>query len=88
MRFVVPALVFLAAAVAPPEPQRTLYPPNAWPIVSTFGSFDAVGGGRRPAPNPGVDIIALVRTPVFATSRRVGERWSNSAPRRQGEATR
>lgn len=67
MRFVVLALVFLTAAIAPPEPQRTLYPPNAWPIVSTFGSFDAVGGGLRPAPNPGVDIIALVRTPVFAT---------------------
>jgi len=66
MRFVVFAPALLAAAIAPLQTQRTLYPPNAWPIVSTFGSFDAVGGGLRRMPNPGVDIIALVRTPVFA----------------------
>lgn len=66
MRFVVLALALLVAAIAPLQAQRTLYPPNAWPIVSTFGSLDAIGGGVRPAPNPGVDIIALVRTPVFA----------------------
>lgn len=59
------ALVLPAAAI-PPAPERTLYPPGAWPIVSAFGSRDAVGGGLRPAPNPGVDIIAIVRTPVLA----------------------
>lgn len=66
MRFIVLALALLAGAVAPLRDERTVYPPNAWPIVSGFGSLDAVGGGLRPAPNPGVDIIALVRTPVFA----------------------
>lgn len=66
MRCVALAMAFLAAVIAPLQPQRTLYPPNAWPIVSAFGSFDAVGGGFRRTPNPGVAIIALVRTPVFA----------------------
>ena len=60
------AFALIAAAAAPPIPERTLYPPEAWPIVSAFGSVDAVGGGRRESPNPGVDIIAIVRTPVLA----------------------
>ena len=67
MRLAAPTLALaLAAATVPQAPERTLYPPNAWPIVSTFGSLSAVGGGLREAPNPGVDIVAIVRTPVFA----------------------
>lgn len=55
-----------AAAVPPPVPESTRYPPEAWPIVSPFGSTEAVGGAPRALPNPGVDIIAIVRTPVLA----------------------
>jgi murein DD-endopeptidase MepM/ murein hydrolase activator NlpD len=60
------ALAVTLIAAVPPLPGRTLYPPEAWPIVSRFGSLEAVGGGLRPAPNPGIDIIATVRTPVLA----------------------
>lgn len=60
------ALAVTLIATVPPVPERTLYPPGAWPIVSPFGSLEAVGGGLRPAPNPGIDIIAFVRTPVLA----------------------
>lgn len=56
----------LAAPLAAAGPERTLYPPEAWPISSRFGSMEAVGGGPRAFPNPGVDIISIVRTPVFA----------------------
>ena len=56
----------MPATVVPPAPERILCPPNAWSIVSTFGSLDARGGGQREAPDPGVDIIAIGRTPTFA----------------------
>lgn len=66
LAFLALACALMAAAAAPAAPERTLYPEGALPIVSTFGSIDAVGGGLRAVPNPGVDIIAIVRTPVFA----------------------
>jgi murein DD-endopeptidase MepM/ murein hydrolase activator NlpD len=63
----------LAAAVTgdvpePEPPPYTRYPAHAFPIISQFGAFNRIDGGRRAAPNPGVDIIARVRTPVYAAA--------------------
>lgn len=60
------ALALTLSAAVPPVPGRTLYPPEAWPIVPHSGSLDAVGGGQPAAPNPGIDIFAIVRIPVLA----------------------
>ena len=52
----------------PEPPPFTRYPDEAYPIVSQFGSWKGIGGGRREAPNEGVDVIARVRTPVHAAA--------------------
>jgi murein DD-endopeptidase MepM/ murein hydrolase activator NlpD len=66
------ALIAAALGGAEPElpapPPFTRYPDEAYPIVSQFGSWKGIGGGRRGAPNEGVDIIARVRTPVHAAA--------------------
>lgn len=70
------AALIVAAVTGPmtgevPEvepPRITRYPSEAYPIASQFGSREAIGGGRRAAGNEGVDIIARVRTPVYATA--------------------
>jgi murein DD-endopeptidase MepM/ murein hydrolase activator NlpD len=69
------AALMLAAVTGPateaPEsepPRITRYPAEAWRITSQFGSSEAIGGGRREKRNEGVDIIARVRTPVYAAA--------------------
>jgi murein DD-endopeptidase MepM/ murein hydrolase activator NlpD len=57
-----------AEPVLPEPPPFTRYPDEAYPIVSQFGSWKGIGGGRREAPNEGVDVIARVRTPVHAAA--------------------
>ena len=54
------------SAVVRPAPGATVYPEHAYRIVSPFGSWIGLAGIRRDSPNDGVDIIARVRTPVFA----------------------
>jgi murein DD-endopeptidase MepM/ murein hydrolase activator NlpD len=64
-------MIGAALTGAAPEPERpaaTRYPANAYWIVAQFGSFSRIGGGRRDDANPGVDIIARVRTPVLAAA--------------------
>ena len=70
-RTILAAVITAAVTGAAPEiepPGVTRYPADAYPIVSQFGSWSAVDGGRRESPNEGVDIIARVRTPVHAAA--------------------
>jgi len=60
------AFASVAPAVTWQAPEATRYPEHAYRIVSPFGSYIGIGGGRRERPNDGVDIIARVRTPVYA----------------------
>ena len=78
------ALIAAALTGAAPEidpPHITRYPTEAYWIVSRFGSWEAVGGGRRERPNEGVDIIARVRTPVYAAAHGVVT-WVATEPER------
>jgi len=54
------------SAVVRPAPGVTTYPEHAYRIVSPFGSWTGLAGLRRDRPNDGIDIIARVRTPVYA----------------------
>ena len=49
-----------------PAPNVPVYPDSAYRIVSPFGSWIGLAGLRRDTANDGVDIIARVRTPVYA----------------------
>ena len=70
-RTLLTALIAAALTGAAPEmepPPFTSYPDAAYPIVAQFGAWNRIGGGWRKAPNEGVDIIARVRTPVYAAA--------------------